>query len=88
MRLTPQFLRALHVGASGRSPIMGVRPDAPTSETIVSVTFYEIIIFTLNDSFSIVYCKTPRFFPRVESGFSTPGDHPRSSPFNTIFFPK
>jgi hypothetical protein len=36
-------LRALHVGASGRSPIMGVRPDAPTIETIVWVTFYEII---------------------------------------------
>jgi len=30
--------------ASGRSPEkMGVRPDAPTIETIVLVTFYEII---------------------------------------------
>ena len=37
-----QFLRALHVGASGRSPIMGVRPDAPTIETIVLSTFCEI----------------------------------------------
>jgi hypothetical protein len=35
----------LHVGASGRSPIMGVRPDAPTIETIVLVTNYEIINF-------------------------------------------
>jgi hypothetical protein len=37
-----QFLRAWHVGASGRSPIMGVRPDAPTIETIVLSTFCEI----------------------------------------------
>jgi hypothetical protein len=41
----PSVLRALHVGASGRSPIMGVRPDAPTIETIVLVTNYEIINF-------------------------------------------
>jgi len=32
------------VGASGRSPEkMGVRPDAPTIETIVPVIFYESI---------------------------------------------
>jgi len=31
------------VGASCRSPIMGVRPDAPTIEIIVLVTSYEII---------------------------------------------
>jgi len=31
------------VGASGARPIMGVRPDAPTIETIVPVTFHEII---------------------------------------------
>ena len=30
------------VGASCRSPIMGVRPDAPTIETIVLTTYYEI----------------------------------------------
>jgi len=36
-------LRALHVGASCRSPIMGVRPDAPTIETILLLTFYEFI---------------------------------------------
>jgi hypothetical protein len=36
-------LRTLHVGASGRSPIMGVRQDAPTIETIISKTSYEII---------------------------------------------
>ncbi|RPJ37384.1 MAG: DUF664 domain-containing protein [Deltaproteobacteria bacterium] len=41
----PSVLRAWHVGASGRSPIMGVRPDAPTIETIVSETFCEIITF-------------------------------------------
>jgi len=39
----PSELRAWHVGASCRSPIMGVRPDAPTIETIVLVTFYEMI---------------------------------------------
>jgi hypothetical protein len=34
------------VGASGRSPEkMGVRPDAPTIETIALLIFYEIIIF-------------------------------------------
>jgi len=33
----------LHVGASSTHPIMGVRPDAPTIETIGWVTFYEII---------------------------------------------
>jgi hypothetical protein len=31
------------VGASGARPIMGVRPDAPTIETIVPVTFHKII---------------------------------------------
>jgi hypothetical protein len=36
-------LRAWHVGASGRSPIMGVRQDAPTIETIISKISYEII---------------------------------------------
>jgi hypothetical protein len=36
-------LRALYVGASCTRPIMGVRPDAPTIETIFSATFYEII---------------------------------------------
>jgi len=43
VRFTPQFLRAWHVGASCTRPIMGVRPDAPTIEAIVPVTFYEII---------------------------------------------
>jgi hypothetical protein len=38
-------LRALHVGASGARPIMGVRPDAPTNETIIPATFYELITF-------------------------------------------
>jgi hypothetical protein len=38
------YLRALHVGASCTRPIMGVRPDAPTIETIVPMAFYEIII--------------------------------------------
>jgi hypothetical protein len=32
-------------GASGARPIRGVRPDVPTIETIVPVTFYEIINF-------------------------------------------
>jgi hypothetical protein len=41
-------LRALHVGASGARPIMGVRPDAPTNETIVFATFYEIINYDLS----------------------------------------
>jgi hypothetical protein len=36
-------LRAWLVGASCPRPILGVRPDAPTIETIVPVTFYEII---------------------------------------------
>jgi hypothetical protein len=36
-------MRALHDWASGARPIMGVRPDAPTTETIVPVTFYEFI---------------------------------------------
>jgi len=31
------------VGASGARPKMGVRPDAPTIETIVLLTFYKII---------------------------------------------
>jgi hypothetical protein len=35
----PSDLRALHVGASGARPIMGVRPDAPTTEAIVPLTF-------------------------------------------------
>jgi hypothetical protein len=33
------------VGAGGVRPNMGVRPDAPTTETIVSMTFFEIIHF-------------------------------------------
>ena len=33
------------VGASGARPINGRPPDAPTIETIVLVTFYEIIFF-------------------------------------------
>jgi hypothetical protein len=33
---------ALHVGASGARPIMGVQPDAPTRETIVPALFCEI----------------------------------------------
>jgi hypothetical protein len=37
------------VGASDARPNMGVRPDAPTIETIVLVTFYEIISFQLKD---------------------------------------
>jgi len=37
----------LHVGASGARPKMGVRPDAPTIETIVLVTFFEIIPFSI-----------------------------------------
>jgi len=37
------FCAPCSVGASGRSPEkMGVRPDAPTIETIVPPTFYEI----------------------------------------------
>jgi hypothetical protein len=36
-------LRALRSEASCPRPIMGVRPDAPTIEDIVSVTFGEII---------------------------------------------
>jgi len=35
-------LRAWQVGASGARPIMGVRPDVPTIETIVPGNFYEI----------------------------------------------
>jgi len=31
------------VGASGARPINGRPPDAPTIETIVPVTFYEIV---------------------------------------------
>jgi hypothetical protein len=42
------IMRALHVGASGARPIMGVRPDAPTNETIVFATFYEIINYDLS----------------------------------------
>jgi hypothetical protein len=37
----------LHVGASCTRPIMGVRPDAHSIETIVLVTFYEIITLKL-----------------------------------------
>jgi len=32
---------------------MGVRPDAPTNETIIPWTFYEIIMSETNRSFSI-----------------------------------
>jgi len=42
VRLTPQFLRALHVGASSARPIMGVRPDAPTDKTIVPLAFSKL----------------------------------------------
>ena len=39
LRFTPQFLRTWHVGASCTRPIMGVRPDAPTIETIILLNF-------------------------------------------------
>ena len=37
------LLRALHGRDERRSPEMGVRQDAPTIETIVLPTFYEVI---------------------------------------------
>ena len=43
MRFTPQFLRVYHRRGERRSPYDGHPPDAPTIETIVPVTFYEII---------------------------------------------
>ena len=43
VRRTPRFLRALHVGARCTRPSMGVRPAAPTIETIVPLNSYEII---------------------------------------------
>ena len=44
--LSPQFLRALHCrGERALARNTGVRPDAPTIETIVPVTFYEFINF-------------------------------------------
>jgi len=43
----PSDLRALHGRGERRSPDMGVQQDAPTNETIVPVTFWEIIKFLL-----------------------------------------
>jgi hypothetical protein len=42
LRFTPQFLRAWHCRGERRSPNQGRPPDAPTIETIVSVTLREI----------------------------------------------
>ena len=72
-------MRAWHVGASGRSPIMGVRQDAPTIETIILMTFYEII----NPFFLAFIIHTlapePKFGEspdrRVESGGQSKGDN-------------
>jgi len=43
VRVTPQFLRALHGRGERRSPDMGVQQDAPTIETILLTNFNEII---------------------------------------------
>jgi hypothetical protein len=43
VRLTPQFLRALHGRGERRSPGIGRPQDAPATEAIVSRTFYETI---------------------------------------------
>jgi len=45
LRFTPQFLRALYCRGELRSPGHGRPQDIPTIETIVQVTFYEIIMF-------------------------------------------
>jgi hypothetical protein len=39
-------LRAWHGRGEGRSPEIGHPPDAPAIETIVLMTFYEIITFS------------------------------------------
>jgi hypothetical protein len=36
-------MRALHGRGERRSPDMGIQQDAPTNETIVLMSFYEII---------------------------------------------
>jgi hypothetical protein len=67
-------LRALQVGASGARPIRGVRPDAPTNETI-EIGFAEYRIPFSGISFSSLRLKGRNDFWDGYQDF-TGDDHP------------